>query len=883
MSSTMGRLTAALSDRYRIERELGAGGMATVYLAEDLKHRRRVAVKVLKPELAAVLGADRFVQEITTTAALQHPHILPLFDSGEADGFLFYVMPFIDGETLRAKLDRETQLGVTEAVRIATEVADALHYAHQKGVIHRDIKPENILLANGRPMVADFGIALAVSAAAGGRMTETGLSLGTPHYMSPEQATAAKEISGRADIYSLASVLYEMLTGNPPHTGASAQQIIMKIITEPAAAVTSLRKAVPANVGAAVAQALEKLPADRFATAAEFAGALADRGFGAEGAAGAVASTGRNWQGWLRAPQSWAALVIIAALASVAYFAGPSGPEAPHGPRTIRFTVSGPADSSVLSMSVRAGTPLAEPVVSGDGRHVAFSVNRSDGPALFVRELDSFTLFEVPGDGHWPFFSADGASLGFFTDSDVWSMDLADRRPTRVGSVPEQPWDITSAVWHPDGRILVTGARGLWVLPERGGAPTLLLATDSTAGERFTEVAVLRDGRIMLAITERAGARTELMSADGSNRTAIVPGYERVRVVEDIMFFVQAGQPRAVRVDLRRVVPVGEPIALTEFPSQRPARSIAWIDGVRARELEPVWVSATGVITPLGLPGALYRWPRVSPDGGRLVAGIDLPGSERTNLHVVELRRRTTASLGGYTEPVWSGDGRRVYTSRGNRPLGGLLVQVADGSMPPDTLLRLESGDAWPTSVSPDDRWLAYYGATLGVGADGAADDPNDILFMDVESRETSRVRLPGAQRGARFSPDGKWVAYESTESGREEVHVRPWPGMDATYRISNDGGSEPAWSPRGDELYFRHRNDMLAVEIAERDGALERSAPRVLFSGVFNRDQYGDQSYDVAPDGRFLMMRPLPGHRVELRVALNWIAEIRARLERVQ
>ena len=181
------RLTAALSDRYRIVRELGQGGMATVYLAEDLKHKRNVAVKVLKPELAAVLGAERFVQEIKTTAALQHPHILPLFDSGAADGFLFYVMPFIDGETLRAKLDRETQLGVDDAVRIAREVLDALHYAHDHGIVHRDVKPENILLHGGHAMVADFGIALAVSAAAGGRMTETGLSLGTPHYMSPSR------------------------------------------------------------------------------------------------------------------------------------------------------------------------------------------------------------------------------------------------------------------------------------------------------------------------------------------------------------------------------------------------------------------------------------------------------------------------------------------------------------------------------------------------------------------------------------------------------------------------------------------------------------------------------------------------------------------------
>ncbi|HXI21996.1 MAG TPA: serine/threonine-protein kinase, partial [Gemmatimonadales bacterium] len=244
MSDGLTSLQAALADRYRIERRLGQGGMATVYLAQDLKHDRRVAIKVLRPELAAVLGADRFVQEIRTTAQLQHPHILPLFDSGSAGGFLYYVMPYIEGETLRDRLNRETQLGVEEAVKIATEVADALDYAHRQGVIHRDIKPENILLHDGRPMVADFGIALALSAAAGGRMTETGMSLGTPHYMSPEQATADKEITARSDVYSLASVLYEMLTGNPPHTGSSAQQIIMKIVTEAARPVTEMRRSV---------------------------------------------------------------------------------------------------------------------------------------------------------------------------------------------------------------------------------------------------------------------------------------------------------------------------------------------------------------------------------------------------------------------------------------------------------------------------------------------------------------------------------------------------------------------------------------------------------------------------------------------------------------
>src|SRR5215469_6016235 len=254
MTQQTDRLNAALAGRYRIERHLGEGGMASDYLCDDLKHDRKVALKLLKPELAAVLGADRFVVEIKTTAAMQHPHILPLFDSGTADGFLFYVMPFIEGETLRDKLNRETQLGIDEAVRITREVADAVDYAHRHGVIHRDIKPENILLHDGRPMVADFGIALALSAAAGGRMTETGLSLGTPHYMSPEQATAEKDLTPRSDIYSLGAVVYEMLAGEPPHVGGSAQAVIMKIIADDARPVEQLRRSVPPYVAAAVAK-----------------------------------------------------------------------------------------------------------------------------------------------------------------------------------------------------------------------------------------------------------------------------------------------------------------------------------------------------------------------------------------------------------------------------------------------------------------------------------------------------------------------------------------------------------------------------------------------------------------------------------------------------
>ena len=271
------RLAQAVADHYAIERELGAGGMATVYLARDLKHNRAVALKVLRPELGAVLGANRFLQEIRISASLDHPHILTLIDSGESDGFLWYVLPYVRGESLRQKLTREGQLGIGEAVQIGTQVANALDYAHRHGVIHRDIKPENILLHEGEAVVADFGIALAVQHAGGERLTETGLSLGTPQYMSPEQATGGPVLDARSDVYSLAAVVYEMLAGEPPHTGPTVQSVIAKLLTERPTRIRTVRDTVPEDIDNAIAKGLAKVPADRFESPAAFATALAPR------------------------------------------------------------------------------------------------------------------------------------------------------------------------------------------------------------------------------------------------------------------------------------------------------------------------------------------------------------------------------------------------------------------------------------------------------------------------------------------------------------------------------------------------------------------------------------------------------------------------------
>ena len=364
MNTPLDRLTAALAHHYRIERELGAGGMATVYLAHDLKHDRDVAIKVLHPDLGAALGGERFLSEIRTTARLQHPHILPLLDSGEADGLLYYVMPLVTGETLRARLERERQLPIAEAVRIAREVASALDYAHRQNVIHRDIKPENILLHDGSALVADFGIALAVQSAGGARMTQTGLSLGTPSYMSPEQAMGERTIDARSDVYALGAMTYEMLAGEPPFTGPTVQAIVAKVMSSEPVPITSLRKAVPANVAAAVHAALEKLPADRCQSAKDFADALSD-GWSGSGASARATHLGAR-SGSTRATRYTmigAGAVVLLAVAAAGWMW-----------MRLRSTVPEPVVQLMLDVP-NAQPDLSRIAVSGDGARFAFSTD----------------------------------------------------------------------------------------------------------------------------------------------------------------------------------------------------------------------------------------------------------------------------------------------------------------------------------------------------------------------------------------------------------------------------------------------------------------------------------------------------------------------------
>ena len=336
------RVRAGLADRYPVDREIGRGGMATVYVAHDVKHQRLVAIKVLSVELAAVIGAGRFLREIQLAAKLSHPHILPLYDSGQADGLLFYVMPFITGESLRDRLARDKQLPIAEAVRLTAKIASALDYAHRHDVVHRDIKPENILLHEDEPLISDFGIALAVSEAGGERLTGTGMSIGTPYYMSPEQATGDRQLDARTDIYSLGCVLFEMLTGEPPHTGPTAQAVLARILTEAPRGLRSLRPSASPSLERVLAKSLSRLPADRYSTAAAFAEALvgAEQGDGrsastelylpAPDTTGALLQPNRRW--WPRSRLApWLIAMVALGLAAWGWLRAPIGPAATQG------------------------------------------------------------------------------------------------------------------------------------------------------------------------------------------------------------------------------------------------------------------------------------------------------------------------------------------------------------------------------------------------------------------------------------------------------------------------------------------------------------------------------------------------------------------------
>ncbi len=896
------KLTEALSDRYAIERELGAGGMATVYLAQDLKHDRKVAVKVLRPELGAVIGAERFLSEIKTTANLQHPHILGLIDSGDADGLLYYVMPYVQGETVRDRLEREKQLPVADAVRIATEVASALDYAHRHGVIHRDIKPENILLHDGSALVADFGIALAASKAGGTRMTETGMSLGTPHYMSPEQAMGEREITARSDVYALGAVLYEMLLGEPPFTGPTAQAIVAKVVTEKPASLVGRRDRVPPEVEEAVLTALEKLPADRFASAAEFAQAL-----GGARTPSLTTRTARAPARPARGPVEYAGWALWALTLLVgAWYARRVADRPP--PPVRRYGLDLGSDVGVTANS------WAAMAIRPDGQMFAY-VGKGAGDALqiWVRDRSELNGRVLPGTtgAHDLSWSPDGRQLAFVTSAaELKTIALDGAAPVTVADTLINGG---GTAWGPNGMLYssgigravgVGGPAGLVRVPVAGGVPEQFTTMDSSRREfAHLNPAILPGGKALVFTIWYGPTRAtdaDIAVADlatGAHRVLLRGVRAKYLPTGHLLVVRSDGGMVVVPFDVGRLEVTGAPVPVATGVAVRNGYAVD-LDvaddgtlvyyageprGVREK-VEPVWVTRGGQATPVD-SGWTFERPfnggvSLSPDGTRLAVAI--AGEPWPDIWVKQLDRGplTRLSFEPYLKnrPVWTPDGASVtyLTDPGNND--ALIVsRRADGSGGLDTLAgsrHLFAEVLW----TPDGKMLVVR-TTI----------PSRDIRTFRPGVDTAAVPLLANQgydeRAPTLSPDGRWMAYESNESGRDEIYVRPFPNVEAgRWQVSTQGASEPRWSRDGREIFFRSAEEVMTAVPVTTTPAFSVGAAQPLFSTKGYARALSYRAYDAAADGqRFVLLRldadsaaAAAGRMVFVD---NWFEELRAKL----
>ncbi len=891
-------LADSLQDRYVLERELGRGGMATVYLAQDLRHDRRVAVKVLRPELSAVIGAERFLTEIRTTANLQHPHILPLFDSGRtaprADGtagaFVYYVMPYVEGESLRDRLLRETQLPIAEAVRIAGEIASALDYAHRHGVIHRDIKPENVLLHDGRALVADFGLALAVRGASESRLTETGMSLGTPHYMSPEQAMGEREITARSDVYALGCVLYEMLTGEPPFTGPTAQAIVARVMTETPRPLTVQRHTIPPHLEAAVLTALEKLPADRFASAAEFADALDEE------RARRVTVPLRPIPG--RARSRWripllagaAALAVLASGLAVRAVTRPAAePRTPPRHWNIVLPDSAPVAYIGVGTLGRGRLSLA---LSPDGTTLVYVARRGATSQLFRRRLDESVVSPIAGsDGAYdPFFSPDGQWIAFFAGSELRKVPAAGGTPVTLAQVAEP----VGGTWSESGRILVTASEGTvigWV-PSSGGAmdpialpPGHLAAWPALLPGGHQALASVRFGGTVrgIGVIDLATGKVAPVAAAGAagadtTKTSDLLGGSDPRLLDNgYLGYMVGGRLIAAPFDpvtLRLRGPPAEMVNGIRHEATGRGQyvvtrdgTLIFAEGAVAWTGALVWADSAGRVDSLPFPNQAYGTFDLSPDGRRVVAVVYPPASAY-ELWMFDLERGQSTKLATHgvpSAPRWWPDGRRVVFAEQSRspPYAVTTVRQLPGSAGGrDTLLRGWSANEIAPDTTPPEALVSReggFGLWLTPLADSAKPVPVDPF--------------PTAWGGT-FSRDGRWIAYTSNEAGRYEVYVVRRDLQGERQKVSLAGGEEPRWSPRGDRLVYRWGQDWFAVPVP-RAPATEFGRARRVLSGPFIN--VPDRSHDVGRDGRHLLvMGPREETTTRLEVITGWLDEVR-------
>jgi serine/threonine-protein kinase len=849
--------------------------MATVYLAEDLKHGRKVAIKLLHPELSAVIGAERFLAEIHLTAQLQHPHILGLIDSGstchpersEGSGgigtdLLYYVMPYVDGETLRTRLVRERQLRVRDAIRIAGEIAAALEYAHKRNVIHRDIKPENILLQDDQVLVADFGIALAVSQAGGARLTQTGLSLGTPSYMSPEQAMGEKTVDARSDVYALGALTYEMLQGDPPFTGGSMQVIMSQLLTAKPRALRESRPNVPVHVEAAVLTALEKLPADRQASAAEFARALTGEAMlstetmrvpdaSPPPATATPAVPARRLAAW--------ALALVAAGAAAGWAVARLGGTAAPAAET-------PTVTSILAPAGGTFGERRSLALSPDGRRLAFVFAEGDGTRmLWLRQLDRLEPVRLPRTegADAPFWSPDGRSLAFFAGGNLTLREEnGDVRRLCPASDP------TGGSWGAKGVIVFGHREGLSLVPANGGPCRLVIPRDS--GPPMKAV-FLPDGERMLYARGR-GADMIVAGPDGATLgTLPLRTQELAFVAPDLILLPSGTDYRAIdaqRLDLRTLALVGPPSRIASDVrtaggvhtfSVSTAGAFAYLPATIDRpyleydasgllrdtvRVEGTWTLAA---RPRGA-GA----PAVAVAGA--AAGIwlyDLDADRATRL-VLRDSVLGVSQLGrGPAWPVFDASGTRlayaVYDEARCAIFERDLTTDAERMITQDT--RSFGECPYPLDWSPD-------GAELLVRRDSS------LYGMALDGTPTGwRIARPGRVWEGSLSPDGRAIAYSSDETGRVEVYVQSLP-TGSPARVSLEGGRWPTWSHGGRRLTFVTPDGRVQETGISTGPPVPLGTPRTRFAvPTWRRSLFDDRGtgFDMVGDGERFLLRMSP------------------------
>ncbi len=736
------------------------------------------------------------------------------------------------------------------------------------GVIHRDLKPENILLHDGQPLVADFGIALAVSNAGGARITQTGISLGTPHYMSPEQATGDRGIDGRTDIYALAAVTFEMLGGEPPHNGSTAQAIIARLLTESPRALRTLRHTVPAHVDAAIHRALEKIPADRFTTAHEFADALQGRVSPVARAPVATLGNAARWKPIALAASAVATLALAAALWALS-----KQPDAAP-PQRARFTLELPNEAKVNPTLV--------------GRSMAFSPDGSTivyvgGPqaSLYLRRLDELVPRRVPGtEGAYnPQFSPDGKWIAFQQGG---AGPAPIMKVSTAGGAPVTIIDTSGRfAWGPEGTIVFSKGiqqrgSGLWYT-NASGAPARELSTVDSSDHAHASPSYLPDGKsILFTILVTPAARVELAAMRLADRKIIRLGISGGApfYADGLLFFSRSdGTLSAVRFDAAELRVTGEPVTLLEGVtikqqaavadlSLSPTGTLVYLSGEAGVQLTEV--AREGRMRALTPELRFYRHPRVSPDGRRITMSIagdvwvyDIAASTLTRL----------TSIRSAVTPDWTPSGRRISFTWIGGDSAGVWWQPWDASGPPERIQAASRGaeftpneDYLITTAREGGRWLLR---AVPVKSD-ATRKPFTVMASDIP-------RLP------RISHDGRWLAYVSEETGRPEVYVQAFPGPGGRYQVSSGGGTEPIWSRKNGELFYRGGSALIAATLQTTpELALVRRDTLFLINALAGDVEAG---YDVFPDGRRFVFPRIVSSNAAPIVVFGWLDEVRERM----